>query len=264
MNNREARQAALRLWALEATTLEYDAAQMVIGAEGIVRFPMPSFVIEHEQGLVLFDCGLAPQAQDDPKSYWGDTYDFFKPQVTPDMRIDRQLAALGFSVEDVSHVVVSHMHHDHVGALSMFGHAKCYMGPGEMDFAFDHPEESDKYYRVETEVVPVRGFDWTTVEGGELDLFGDGAITMLHTPGHTPGELALAVQLPTQRMVLTGDTTHLRAGMELMAPDPYDWDLDKAVESLHVLKRLQEEGSTLWIAHDPDDWAHFKPMVEHT
>lgn len=256
-----AKATARRLWALEATTLVYDSAQMVVGAEGIVRFPMPCFVIEHDRALVLFDTGLAPQAQDDPKAYWGETYDFFQPHVTPDMRIDRQLAKLGFDITDITHVVVSHTHHDHIGSLPLFGHAKCYIGPGEFDFADNHPPESDKYFRLETELDPARGFDWTVVHSPVHDLLGDGSLTVLHTPGHTPGSLALSVQLPGQQLVLTGDTTHLRAGMELKAPDPYDWDLDVAVQSLDILEGLKRDGANLWIAHDPEDWAHYGPLT---
>lgn len=55
--------AARRLWALEATTLTADASRLVVGAEGVIRMPMPCFVIEHERALVLFDTGLHPLAR---------------------------------------------------------------------------------------------------------------------------------------------------------------------------------------------------------
>lgn len=253
--------AARRLWALEATTLTADASRLVVGAEGVIRMPMPCFVIEHERALVLFDTGLHPLAQEDPRTYWGDLFEVLHPAVTTDMTIDRQLARLGFSTTDVTHVVLSHSHHDHTGALFRFAHARFFIGPDEWDFALQHA--ADRFFRVDTELLPTQGFDWTVV-GPVHDLLGDGSIMILHTPGHTPGELTLVVQLPHQRMVLTGDTTHLRAGLTTTAPDPFDWDLAAAVRSLGVLQRLQAEGATLWIAHDPQDWDHFRPLVAHT
>lgn len=253
--------AARRLWALEATTLTADASRLVVGAEGVIRMPMPCFVIEHERALVLFDTGLHPLAQEDPRAYWGDLFDVLQPAATPDMTIDHQLARLGFTAADVTHVVLSHTHHDHTGALHRFPHARFFIGPGEWDFALANATE--RFFRVDTELVPTESFYWTVV-GPVHDLLGDGSITLLHTPGHTPGELTMVVQLPGQRMVLTGDTTHLRAGLGTNAPDPFDWDLDLAVRSLGVLQRLQADGAAIWIAHDPDDWDHYRPLVAHT
>lgn len=254
---------ARRLWALEATTLKTDASRLVVGAEGEIRMPMPCFVIEHERALVLFDTGLHPLAQEDPKSYWGDLFEVLNPSVSADMTIDRQLAKLGFAVSDVTHVVLSHTHHDHTGALFRFPHARFFIGPREWDFGMDPPPESRRFFRVDTELLPTRGFDWT-VAGPVHDLLGDRSITVLHTPGHTPGELALVVQLPSQRLILTGDTTHLRGGLATSAPDPFDWDLDLAIRSLGVLQRLQADGAHVWIAHDPEDWDHYRPLVAHT
>lgn len=252
---------AKRLWGLDAVQLTIPAASMVVGAEGDVTFPLPSFVIEHEQGLIMFDTGFAPLACEDPRAYFGPFYDVYNPIASPEMRIDRQLAQLGFRTDDVTHVILSHSHSDHSGGLTMFPHAKFYAGPGEFDFAADHPAEGDKYFRYEDEIVPVLDYDWTTVTSPRHDLFGDGSVVMLHTPGHTPGELTLQVGLPSRTMVLTADTVHLRAGLDLMSPDPYDWDQEQSLTSLRQLAALEAEGKTLWIGHDPGDWARFGPLV---
>lgn len=252
---------ALRLWGLDGVQLTIPAGGMVIGAEGNVTFPLPAFLIQHEQGLVLFDTGFAPLACEDPRAYFGPFYDVYHPIASPEMRLDRQLARLGFRAEDVTHVVLSHSHSDHSGGLTMFPQAKFFVGPGEFAYALDHPAEGDKYFRYDDEIAPVLDWNWTTVTTPVHDLFGDGALKILHTPGHTPGELSLVVELPSQQMVLTADTVHLRLGLDLMSPDPYDWDKDKSIASLGILKQLEADGATLWIGHDPGDWAKFGALV---
>lgn len=251
---------AKRLWGLEAPQLTGDASMLVMGAEGTITFPFPAFLIEHERALILFDTSFHPLASDDPKAYFGELYEVFKPITDPSHRIDRQLAKLGFRPEDVTHVVLSHGHSDHTGGLFMFPNAKFFVGPGEFAFAAA-PTTGEMYFRYADEIAPVLEFDWTTITTPTFDLLGDGSITLLHTPGHTPGELTCVVELPSQRMVLTGDTVHLRAGMELMAPDPHDFDFDLARQSLAQLAGLVDAGATMWIAHDPEDWAKFKPLV---
>ena len=104
----------------------------------------------------------------------------------------------------------------------------------------------------------MKEFDWTTVQSPSQDLFGDGAIIIHHTPGHTPGELSALVRLPSQNILLTGDTVHLREAMEWDAVDGSDWDHDEARRSITSLKRIRdEESASVWIAHDPRDWEDF-------
>jgi glyoxylase-like metal-dependent hydrolase (beta-lactamase superfamily II) len=105
---------------------------------------------------------------------------------------------------------------------------------------------------------PTRGFKWHQI-GMDHDLFGDGSIVILHTPGHTPGELSLLVRLPSRNFVLTGDTVHLRQGLEDELPMPYDHNTELAVQSIQRLKLIRDSAdATVWISHDPEDWAEFE------
>jgi len=92
-----------------------------------------------------------------------------------------------------------------------------------------------------------------------VDLFGDGSLVILFTPGHTPGELSLLVRLGSRNFVLTGDTVHLRAALENEIHFPVDADTAAAVQSLRRLKLLRDSAdATVWITHDPEDWAEFQ------
>lgn len=250
--------ANLRMWGLDAPKMDIDAAHLVVGAEGTVRIPLPAYLIEHEQGLVLFDTSMNPLVCDDPALVFGDRPETAMIVSHPGQRIDRQLAKLGYRPEDITHVVLSHTHSDHAGGLYLFPQAKFFAGPGEFQWAAQPAPESAHLFNPTDLSGDVREFDWTTVQSPSQDLFGDGAIIIHHTPGHTPGELSALVRLPSQNIILTGDTVHLREAMEWDAVDGTDWDHDEARRSIATLKRIRdEESAAVWIAHDPRDWEDF-------
>lgn len=248
---------AKRLWALDAPTLTLDSSILMVGASGEVTVPMPAYLIEHPKGLVLFDTSIVPAAFEDPRSVYGDLADFLHMSGTADQRLDRQLPQLGYQLGDVSHLVLSHTHFDHSGGLSMFPDAKFYVGEGDMRFGF-WPDPAGAAFFRQPDLEATRNFNWFEIPGRDVDLFGDGSVIILWTPGHTPGELSLLVRLPGRNFVLTGDTVHLRAAMDTLAPMPYDADTVESVRSIHRLRILRDTAdATVWISHDPEDWAAF-------
>jgi N-acyl homoserine lactone hydrolase len=250
---------ARRLWALDAPRMTLDAGELVLGAEGSVTIPLPGHLIEHERGLILFDTSMNPLVCDDPRLVFGDTPVVSMIDAHPEQRIDRQIRLLGFEPSDVTHVILSHTHCDHAGGLYLFPQAKFYAGPGEFEWAANPPAELRHLFLPEDYMShTVQAFGWNTVSSPVTDLFGDGAIQIYHLPGHTPGELSVLVKLPSQNIVLTGDTVHLREAVQWEAPDPSDWDHDIARESIRKLKQLTaENNAAMWISHEPRDWEDF-------
>ncbi len=94
------------------------------GSEQMMDIPVPSFLIEHPKGLVLFDTGVNPRVAEDPEGYWGAAAKFVNVKCTPDLIVDRQIRQHGYRPEDVTHVVVSHLHLDHAGGLALFPNAE--------------------------------------------------------------------------------------------------------------------------------------------
>lgn len=254
---------AKRMWILDSPVLGIPAANLVNGATGMVDIPVPSYLIECERGLVLFDTGIAPAASDDPESVFGAALEHMTLEYPAERKIQNQIENLGFSLDDVTHVVTSHSHFDHCGGLFLFPRAKHYIGAGEIRWAYwpDPPGvEHFDGHMFDT----LRDADWTYIpKGANHSLFGDGSVTILSTPGHTPGELSMSVRLPSQNFILTGDTVHMRESLTDLLPGPVDYNSREAIESIMLLKRLAEsEQARLLISHDPEDWAEFPHAPE--
>lgn len=250
---------AKRMWALDSPTFTIDESDLMVGAKGEVTIPMPAYLIEHKRGLVLFDTGLVPASIDDPYGVYGELANLTQLKTKPEQRLDRQIEALGYKCSDITHVVLSHSHFDHAGGLYLFPQAKFYAGAGEFGFAFWPTNVTRVYFRLD-DLEQTRNFNWHFIHEPQVDLFGDGSMIILLTPGHTPGELSMLVRLKHRNFILTGDTVHLRAALETETVDPIDWDTAEAVRSLQRLKVIRESAdATVWITHDPEDWAEFKP-----
>jgi N-acyl homoserine lactone hydrolase len=155
------------------------------------------YLLRHGEQWLLWDTGYPDAVAD-------------KPVVTPVGTATRaktlaaQLAEVGVKPADIQWVAVSHTHGDHVGNVDLFPQATLVIQKAELDWAFT-PGKTPPFRRER----PVRAVE------GDVDLFGDGSVTLLSTPGHTPGHQSLLVRLPvTGWVVLSGDLTHFRDNWE--------------------------------------------------
>lgn len=243
------------MWALEPATYQ-SPAHVAHGGDAAPRIPMPVYLVEHTNGLVLFDAGLDPDHVGDPAGAYGEIAERIRIRFDEPQSIDYQLDRLGFAASDVGTVVVSHLHFDHAGALRRFPHATTYIGAGELAYARAPERFASTWYRRE-DFGDHLDIDWHEI-GADTDVFGDGAVTVLALPGHTPGSLGLLVRLPGRRIVLTGDAVHTRGAFDTELHYPGDVDSLAARASLRRLATLaRDQAADIWICHDPDDWAAF-------
>jgi len=87
---------------------------------------------------------------------------------------------------------------------------------------------------------------------GDHDVFGDGSVKILSTPGHTPGHQSLLVQLPkTGALVLSGDAVHFKDNWDNKRVPSMNVNKEQTLASLQRLATiLEERKATLWINHD--------------
>jgi N-acyl homoserine lactone hydrolase len=145
--------------------------------------------------------------------------------------------------------------------LTYFPKAKFIVGARELGYAY-WPDPDRRWVFILNDFLPTRGYEWLEPDQ-DFDLFGDGALQFLYTPGHTPGECSLLVNLPNRKILLTGDTVHLRAALNQEATMGIDTDPIQSVKSIRRIKVLRDmHDATVWITHDPEDWKEHPHRIE--
>lgn len=257
-----AQASARKLWALPGASLTVPASLLMLGADDTpIKIPAPAFLIEHPKGLLLFDTGCNSKVIDDPAGYWGPIAGSTPIEWSKNDTLDKQIDRVGYKIGDIKYVVLSHAHLDHAGGLSYFPQAKFIVGAGELRYAY-WPDFDRRWAFIMDDFIETRGYDWVEL-GQDQDLFGDGAIKFLFTPGHTPGECSLLVNLPNRRIILTGDTAHRRTAFDQQIAMPWSVNHAQAIQSLKRVKALRDlAGAEVWISHDPDDWKEYPHQLD--
>jgi N-acyl homoserine lactone hydrolase len=223
-----------------------------------ITIPVSMWVIDHPKGLVVYDTGNnAAVADGKCKSYWAEGMcDFLKPSQHRDDVIDQQLKKLGYSPEQVKVVITSHSHLDHIGNIKLFPKAIHVIQKKELYQAW-WPEKFQKgpaFVMGDFDGV-ARDFNYLELEG-DYDLFGDGSVTVLSTPGHTLGHQSVRLHLASGKtLVLSQDAIWMKENL-----DGYPAGLNYSVKdynnSIARLKAIRDlEDGEIFMAHDQDQYA---------
>lgn len=220
----------------------------VTGGEGSAVFPVPSWLIEHPDGLVLFDVGMHVDLQTSNERIGEPTAEIFKPDFTPGEELTARLNARGIRPTDINKVVLSHLHFDHAGGSNEIPDARIVVQHDEWQSGHDQRMIDHGVYN------PAdydHGHDVEEVNG-EHDVFGDGRIVCLPTPGHTRGHQSLRVELDSGPVVLTGDCIYLEEMLTDMIVPPFGSERAQAQQqdSMRYLQSLRAEGCRLLFGHD--------------
>lgn len=203
-----------------------------------IEFSDNCYLIRHAKGLLLWDTGVpdAVAAMPDGMVVGGGALTYRRAKT-----LAAQLAEIGVKSADVTYVAVSHTHGDHIGNLGLFPSSTILIQGAEYDWAMGLPT---KPAFVATQTIEKLA--------GDRDVFGDGSVTILSTPGHTPGHQSLLVVLPkTGALVLSGDAVHFRDNWEQRRVPSMNVNRDQTLASLERLASvLAERKATLWINHD--------------
>lgn len=229
--------------------------------------PINVYVIEHSDGLVLFDTGQDRSSVTDrdyfPGGPAGEVYDkLARFEIAADQTLTAQLARLGHDIADVRIAILSHLHQDHIGGLRELPHAEILVS--RQDWAeVDKPDAV--FAGLLKQHIDIPGLRWNHVTPAPVDdpaiapftaahdVMGDGTLLLVPTPGHTPGSLSLLLRKPgIPPILLVGDLTY---DVELLARErvPGVGDPETLTSSTRQVNEFgaRNPGLAVLAAHDP-------------
>ena len=227
-----------------------------------IQIPVGFFLVRHPKGNVLFDTGNNDKLITEP-NYWPAAAQALKPAMTPDVAIDVQLKKVGVSLDDISYVVVSHLHLDHGGNIARFPKATLVVQKDEVQNAFWPKAGTGDPYVLGDFLQLRAGTTQKVIQlEGDLDIFGDGTVVVKRWVAHTPGSQMMTVKLKNSGLIiLTGDNVYFRESLEKNLPPnivlayyptgyytAYEW----------IRRQMATQKADYFTAHDPDAFKAMK------
>lgn len=216
--------------------------------------PVPVYLIEHpREGLILIDCGFSySHLPDDMKG---------NIACSPNQRLTVQLKELGYSPEEVNHVILSHLHFDHAGQMMDFPNAVFHMRKSEWSAAI--PPSRPDYLPLDYKQAGELQFEYIP-EDQDYDLFGDNTIICLDTKGHSPGHTSFLLTLPNKgKVLLTIDAAHLPQYFDTDRYYQDAWSVIEAKKTVEKLKELSQKCNMVLFGHDPASFGKAKQAPDY-
>jgi glyoxylase-like metal-dependent hydrolase (beta-lactamase superfamily II) len=202
-----------------------------------LQFVYSSYLIKHGDDYMVWDTGQSMSAG----------------AVAPKLSLVDHLAQLKLTPEQIKYVGVSHYHGDHIGQTNSLPKATLLIGKGDWDVLTSQKPPAGVNPQLVSNWISGGG----TVEPvpGDKDVFGDGTVVMLSTPGHTPGHHSLLVKLPQMgAVVLSGDLAHFHENYEGAGVPIFNTDRAQTMASIDRIKKIATNlKATIIIQHDLRD-----------
>jgi glyoxylase-like metal-dependent hydrolase (beta-lactamase superfamily II) len=209
----------------------------------------PCYLIRHPDGDFLWDAGLPDALAGAEGGYASGPFTLRVPT-----RFVDQLAQLQMTPADIELFAISHSHFDHVGNAALLTGATWIVDADERAWMFRDEARGDENFAL---VAPLESFQARLIEGdADHDVFGDGSVTIIQAPGHTPGHTLLLVRLPNAGPVLlTGDMFHLAQSRERRTVPTFNTDRAQTLASMDKVERIAAEtGARVVRQHVAEDF----------
>jgi N-acyl homoserine lactone hydrolase len=236
--------------------------------------PIPCFLVEHPTvGPFLVDTGLHRAAGESVRRAYGTrAAAVFRIRMDEGAAVTDRLLARGLDPLGIDLVVMTHMHYDHTGSVEAFPRSTFVVDEREWEAAI-HGGFLQGYRRKLFD----HGYEWRTIDfgapqvdsfasfGRAVDLFGDGSVRLLSTPGHTKGHMSVLLRLRSGReLLLAADAAYSRRTIDEELLPTFCDDPHRYMRSLREIRRyLELTPSALVICgHDPDSWPQVRERYD--
>ena len=193
-----------------------------------IEVPVLCFLVECGKGKILFDAGQKPLSFVQDRK----TADYYV-KVSPEEIAVRKLAALDIAPDDLSFIILSHKHGDHVDGLEDF-------------------PNTEVIIRKQADPMPEKFRNRFRYIDGEFDVFGDGSVLCIPTPGHAPEHQSLLITHEDgSRELLIGDVVYLPEALDY-EPDPDEYSRNSAYfDSIRKVRAMRDSGIKIRFSHFP-------------
>jgi N-acyl homoserine lactone hydrolase len=215
-----------------------------------IAFSSTCWLIQRGNEWLLWDTGVPQSTLNDPKG-WSTLPKLIVYHL--DKSITDQLAAIGLKPDDISYVAMSHTHGDHIGNVNLFPNSTILMQRAEYTWISspDGPNNNVNQLKALARKLLGTPKNLKLLEG-DTDVFGDGSVTLVSTPGHTPGHQSLLVHLRNSGfIILSGDVVHLKENFEKNTVPSLNTDKAASIASMARIRRMMATyKAKLFINHD--------------
>jgi len=244
----------MRIYLLDNGSIVIDHAQLMwnIGGGTPVRIPSYGLLIEHDDGLFVFDTGF-------DLDHTNAVLPFELPEQTSEQTIPGQLSACGYEPGDIKTLVNSHLHFDHVGGNKHLTEVTVVVHERELEQArncqpFERFGYSDRSWDYD-------GASFRTISGDTEVARG---LLLFETPGHTIGHYSLLVTPESGRpMVFAFDVVYTAEALEKGVQPGFHYDPVAGVASIERVKQVAaEHEADIFFSHDMDAWNGYRHAPE--
>jgi N-acyl homoserine lactone hydrolase len=209
-----------------------------------VPFTFSCYLVKHGDDYMVWDTGWVPGSNPN----------------APKVSLTEQLAQVHVTPQQVKYVGISHFHPDHTSQLPSLPDATLLIG--ERDWAGLTSSPPAPRANVAAFKHWISGGGKVQPQPDDKDVFGDGTVVVLRTPGHTAGHQSLLVRLKEKGpVIITGDVAHFRENWDRNEVPSANYDRAQTLASLDRLKRMaQNLHATVIVQHDPNDIAKLPPF----
>lgn len=227
-----------------------------------IEFSSTCYLIRHGRDVIMWDTGVPEATANDPKG-WSTLPSLIVYHV--DRTLTSQLAEIGLAPADVTYVILSHSHGDHIGNVKLFPDSEVILQKAEYDWINSGPQTDPKLNTLTALARDLLGHPKKLrLINGDLDLYGDGSVDLISTPGHTPGSQSLMVRLAKSGyIILSGDVVHSKGNFERRTVPALNTDRAQSRASMQRIRSImQTRRAQMFINHDKAQTDQLKLIPE--
>jgi N-acyl homoserine lactone hydrolase len=213
------------------------------------------YLVHHADGYFLWDTGISDAVATMPDGWYPGNNPATDIHWTRAKSLESQLAAIGVKPSDIRFVGISHTHPDHIGNAELFATVPFLIQKAEYDYYFAAGKSGIAKPPSDAKPTFLKEHPVNLVQE-DLDVFGDGSVMIVYTPGHTPGHQSCLVHLPkTGWVLLSGDAVHLQENWDnrripYFATMPPEQKLQTQLSMQRMADLISFYHAQLWINHE--------------